>query len=307
MPDIFQIQYIKNASLDKERWNQCIQRSANGLVYAYSFYLDAMCPGWDALVLNDYTMVMPLTHQRKWGIAYLYQPFLSAQLGVFGNGITAAHINAFIEKAAAHYRFIEISLNYGNCNGAPANFITERNNYILPLDHPYELICQQYKENTRRNIKKCLQSGARAERGLDADQLISLAVMQMQTQGVVPGQNVERFRRLYQYLLEKQMATTYGIFSADNQLLAAAAFFFSHHRAYYILVGNNPEARNTGASHALIDAFIQDHADKHMLLDFEGSDIPGLAQFYSSFGAINQPYPSIRINRLPFFLKWLKK
>jgi hypothetical protein len=44
-----------------------------------------------------------------------------------------------------------------------------------------------------------------------------------------------------------------------------------------------------------------------MLLDFEGSDIPNLAFFYSSFGAVNQAYPALKINRLPFYLKWLKR
>jgi len=44
-----------------------------------------------------------------------------------------------------------------------------------------------------------------------------------------------------------------------------------------------------------------------MLLDFEGSDIQNLAFFYSSFGAKQEIFPAIRINKLPFYLKWLKK
>jgi hypothetical protein len=103
------------------------------------------------------------------------------------------------------------------------------------------------------------------------------------------------------------MAITYGIVSAQNELLASCVFFLSHNRAYYILVGNHPNGKTIGASHALIDAFIKDHAGKNILLDFEGSDIRNLAFFYSSFGAGNEIYPAIKINRLPFYLKWLKK
>jgi hypothetical protein len=90
-------------------------------------------------------------------------------------------------------------------------------------------------------------------------------------------------------------------------LIASAVFFFSHKRAYYILVGNHPDAKNAGASHALIDAIIKDHAGKNLILDFEGSDIPGLALFYKSFGAVEEKYAAIKLNKLPFYIKWLKK
>jgi hypothetical protein len=103
------------------------------------------------------------------------------------------------------------------------------------------------------------------------------------------------------------MATTYGIFSAKKELLASAIFFYSHNRAYYILVGNHPNGKTIGASHFLIDTFIKDHAGKKMLLDFEGSDIRNLAFFYSSFGAMEEKFAAIRLNKLPFYLKWLKE
>jgi hypothetical protein len=102
------------------------------------------------------------------------------------------------------------------------------------------------------------------------------------------------------------MATTYGIISPHGELIASCVFFLSHNRAYYILVGNHPNGKTIGASHALIDEFIKDYAGKNMLLDFEGSDIPNLAFFYSSFGATQEKYPSIKWNRLPFYLRWMK-
>ena len=93
----------------------------------------------------------------------------------------------------------------------------------------------------------------------------------------------------------------------EGQLLATAVFFFSHNRAYYILVGNHPNGKTLGASHTLIDAFIKDHAGENLLLDFEGSDISSLAFFYSSFGAVEEKYSAVKLNRLPAPIKWLKK
>ena len=73
------------------------------------------------------------------------------------------------------------------------------------------------------------------------------------------------------------------------------------------MVGNHPNGKTLGASHALINAFIKDHAGKDLLLDFEGSDVASLAFFYSSFGAEPVIYPAIRNNKLPKWVRWLRK
>lgn len=306
MSGVQQIQYFTNRTIDKVKWDDCINKADNGLIYAYSFYLDIMAKHWDALVLNDYEAVMPLTWNCKYGINYLYQPFLASQLGVFGNNITEKMVGNFIEVIPPSYRFIEISLNSKNVFGVPSGFSIHRSNYVLNLNKPYNILQQHYRENIRRNIKKAKQLGCTVKKNFDVEEVIILAMQQMKTQNNESADNISRFRRLYQVLQEKGMAATYGI-KLNNELLASCVFFFSHNRAYYILVGNHPNGKTIGASHFLIDAFIKGYAEKDILLDFEGSDISSLAFFYSSFGAAQEVYPSIKINRLPFYLRWLKK
>lgn len=306
MKGLLNIQYLTQQQINKQKWDACIEAADNGLIYAFSFYLDTMSKHWDALVLNDYEAVMPLTWNKKYGIRYLYQPFLTAQSGVFGKKITGEQVDLFIQAIPVSFRFIDISLNSNNASGNLEGVSISRSNYVLDLSKPYETLFQNYRENIRRNIKKALQLGCVIQKGFDAEKVILLAVQQMKSHGNKEAENIERFRKLYQYLHARQMATTYGVFSAQNELLASCVFFFSHNRAYYILVGNHPNGKTTGASHALIDAFIKDHAGKNMLLDFEGSDIRNLAFFYSSFGAVHEIYPAIKINRLPFYLRWMK-
>ena len=306
------IRYLRHHEIDKEKWDRCIDSAANGLIYVRSFYLEHMARHWDALVLdegplpdNDYKAVMPLTWNRKFGIRYLYQPFLTAQMGIFGKELTKKIVGDFILAIPASFRLIEIPLNNQNIDGIPPGAAIQRSNYVLDLQKPYEKLYENFSENTRRNIRKASQSGCKVKKDFDAEKVIGLALTQMKIHGKQPAENAERFRKLYEELKRKGIASTYGI-TQDNELLASCIFFFSHNRAYYILVGNHPESRATGASHALIDAFIKDHAGQRMVLDFEGSDIPGLAAFYQGFGATYEPYPFLRINRLPFYLKWMK-
>ncbi|HEV7781385.1 MAG TPA: GNAT family N-acetyltransferase [Chitinophagaceae bacterium] len=306
MSDPYKIVWLRHEEIDKGKWDDCIHKAHNGLIYAYSFYLDTMAVHWDALVMGDYEAVMPLTWNKKYGIKYLYQPFLAAQLGVFGAATTWELVSSFIRVIPASFRFAEISLNSKNNPVYPVGLSTDRINHLLDLNKPYETLRSNYGENIRRNARKASQAGCFAEKEFAVEKVIELAAEQMKSQGNEEKENIERFRKLFQYLHPRQMAMTYGIFSNENKLLASAVFFFSHNRAYYILVGNHPDGKSSGASHALIDTFIKDHAGKDMLLDFEGSDILSLAQFYRGFGAIEEKYPAIRINRLPFYLRWLK-
>jgi len=299
------IQYLSHQQIDKTKWDRCIDNASNGLIYAYSFYLDQMAKHWDALVLNDYKAVMPLTWNKKYGICYLYQPFLTAQLGIFGSQITGEMVSSFINSIPRKFQLVEIALNHANLDSSQDD-LQLRMNYVLDMNHPIEFLQQQYRENIKRNIKKSLQVGCTITKDFAVDKVIELALQQMKGYDKESSENVERFRKLYSFLHTKKMATTYGI-TLNSEIVASCVFFFSHQRAYYILVGNHPNGKTIGASHALINAFIQDHAGKDMLLDFEGSDIPNLAFFYSSFGAKEEKYPFLQVNKLPFYLKWLKK
>src|SRR5260221_2550380 len=106
MPDTGNIQYITHNAIDKKKWDACIENSPNGLVYAYSFYLDYMAKHWDALVLDDYKTVMPLTWNKKYGIHYLYQPPFVALSGVFGQHPDDTIVTNFINAIPAKFRLI---------------------------------------------------------------------------------------------------------------------------------------------------------------------------------------------------------
>jgi hypothetical protein len=307
MHDSRDIRYIAHANLDMNKWDACINHAENGLIYAYSFYLDKMTDSWDGLVLDEYKAVMPVTHKKKYGIAYLAQPFLCAQLGLFGSGIEKGLMEDFLAAIPKKFRYLDIYLNYRNNFPIPGLGLYTRNNYVLDLGKTYHELSSAYRENTLRNIKKSTEAGCTLKKNIDAEELILLAKAQLYHKDRDTEENISRFRNLYAYLSGENMAEIYGVMNRDKKLVSAAAFFYSTGRAYYILVGNDPESRDLGASHALIDHFIREKAGKQVLLDFEGSDIESLAFFYSGFGARVEKYTGLKQNLLPFYLKWIKK
>ena len=73
--------------------------SPDALPYARTWYLDVVSPGWEALVADDYDCIMPLPRKRRYGLAYLVQPPLTQQLGVFARqGGSEKMTEAFIRK-----------------------------------------------------------------------------------------------------------------------------------------------------------------------------------------------------------------
>ena len=301
------IQYVTYNQLDIKKWDKCIATADNGLIYARSFYLDAMSLHWDALVMNDYEYVMPLTWNKKYQITYLYQPAFTAHLGVFGKKITATIVNNFLKAIPEKFRYWDIYLNHANYFQLKDFKLYERMNYVLPLNDSYETIYKNYRDNVKRNIKKSVQLNCSIQKDTPVDDVINIAKEQLKNIAEISDENFKRFKRLFNLLKEKGKAITYGVYSSNNELLASCVFFSDERRAYYILVGNHPNGKTIGASHALIDAFIKDNAGKNITLDFEGSDIRNLAFFYSSFGALEEKYVGIKMNKLPKLLQLIKK
>ncbi len=301
-----QIRYLQHKEIDKAKWDACISNASTGLIYGYSFYLDCMARHWDALVFGDYEAVMPLTWNKKYGFYYLYQPAFTASLGVFGKNLTKEIIEDFVSMFPSKFKLVEISLNSGNIINGSKSFSLLRSNYTLYLNRPHEEISKTYRDNHKRNIKKAFDLGCNVSKEVSVDEIIQLNKEQLQHIDGTKPEDYLNFKKLYELIKNKGQAKTYAIVDPKNKVLASAVFFFSHNRAYYIMVGNHPDGKTIGASHALIDAFIKDHAGQNLILDFEGSDISNLAFFYSGFGATEEIYPALKINRLPFYVKWMK-
>jgi hypothetical protein len=301
------ISYLPQANIDKQKWDHCIDNAGNGLIYAYSFYLDAMSKNWDALILDDYEIVMPLTWNKKYTIHYLYQPFFCAQLGIFGNNISSKIVKVFFENIPSKFKYWDFYLNKDNLFSLLSFPMYERSNYVLLLQNTYENLAANFAQSHVRNIKRALKQGNMVKKNIPITDVISLAQVQTKKFSPITEKDYNNFSKLFEILKKKKMAVTYGVYSANNQLTASCAYVFSHNRAYYILVGNHPDSRISSASHLMIDHFIKEHAGENLLLDFEGSNISSLAFFYKSFGSSLEKYPGIKMNKLPAIAKLFRQ
>ena len=153
MSNLHQIRYIEQRDIDKQKWDRCIHQAANGLIYGYSIYLDHMAVHWDALVLNDYQAVMPITWNKKYGFYYIFQPFLCASLGVFGNELNADVVGDFLKAIPRRFRLWEFSLNHGNLFRLPNFAVKQVGAYLKSaIPHHQLLTANSFKLITANEI-----------------------------------------------------------------------------------------------------------------------------------------------------------
>ena len=302
---IILINYLKHNQIDKEKWDRCIHQAFNGSTYAESWYLDLVHEDWEALVENDYERVMPLTGGKKFGVSYLFQPYFTQQLGVFSKSkLTPGIVETFIQSIPAHFKFIEINLNSFNKINDKKNHVSQNNNYLLDLIHPYEKLLKKYSNNTRRNLKKSSTYKLSISKNIKPEDLISLFRNNR-------GKQLKKWKDTHYHILQRIMyravykgkGILYGVYTEFNELCAAAFFIKNSNRIVFLFSGSNQSARENRAMTLLIDSLIREYASSRIVFDFEGSNDANLARFYRGFGAKKITYPALLINKLAFPLK----
>ena len=161
--------YLKNNEIDFTKWDNCVLYSPNGLIYSYTFFLQALCD-WDGLVLNDYEAVMPLPKRKKLGIDYIYNPTYAAQIGITGVNISADVIYEFLKAIPFHFRFIQLNFNEFNIiETAKKAAVKERINYTLNLNKPYALLAQNFTKDARKNIRQAQKHNLTAFKNIEIE------------------------------------------------------------------------------------------------------------------------------------------
>jgi len=97
-----------------------------------------------------------------------------------------------------------------------------------------------------------------------------------------------------------------GVYSKSGELLAAGAFLAHKNRLIFLLGNGSEMGKELGAMTLLMDNLIFQFANHQMELDFEGSEIEGIARFFKSFGSEKRNYYKLRKNNLPWILRLFK-
>ncbi|MCF8361294.1 MAG: hypothetical protein K9G70_01590 [Prolixibacteraceae bacterium] len=298
-----EIKLLNNNEIDIKHWDAVVRASPNARVYAESWYLDIVYPDWQGLVWGDYHYVMPVSMASKFGIRYIFQPVYAQQQGIFPPA-TPEITAQFVSKLKELVRFFEISMNSLNVSINDEPEITEGVNYVLSLNNSYEQIFAGYSSHAKRYIRKAQRENDLLA-GIPAHEFLSFK--EKFSGEVYKNKHREALRKIVTKSVAAQRGIIYGAYTGPNELCAAAFFMFEPRRLTYLNSVSSPLGKEERAMFAIVDRFIRDYANSPFLLDFEGSQVEGIARFFSGFGAQPEHYQKLKYNKLPFPLSLIKK
>ena len=283
------IRYIKRSELDVEKYNLCIANSKNSRIYAFSWYLDIVADNWDVLILNDYEAVMPLPWRSKYFIKYIYPPCWTQQLGVFStNEIDEKLITIFIKSIPK--KFKKVSLNLNSENTILNENVAVKTNYILPLNKSYSKLFKNYKSVRRRSNNKKENTKFDLDTKTTSEEIIKLFILQKQHNIALEKTDYDKLNQLVGYIKSLDKVDIIAAKNKNGELLGGAFFLEDSKRITYLFSSVSNQGRDMKVMTHIIDAIIRKHADSNLILDFEGSMIPGVAFFFKSFGSIEEKY-----------------
>ncbi len=296
-----QLQYILHRDIDFAKWDEALAKCNNSLIYAESIYLNTMCPHWDALVTDDFNYIMPLPYKKKMGIKYIPTiPFVQ-QLGIFSSKeITTSITKEFVTALQKKIKLGDLLLNYSNTIEGSL-----QNNFILSLQPTYENLYAHYKNDAKKDLKKSTTHYS-IDNNFDFHKAIDFFKEEYQSRMPhLKNQYFTKFKQLCEHYKNKERLICKAIM-IEQDVVATAILLKDKQRIYNLASTINAKGKKLNANHFLFDDLIKTYANTAYTLDFEGSDIEGIAYFYQQFGAINQPYTFYHYNKLNPIIKLLK-
>jgi hypothetical protein len=280
--------YLTYNQIDKAKWDECISACKNHLVYAESWYLDIVCDqNWSALVLNDYEAVMPLPLKSKMGLTYVQQPFWTQQLGIFSKQkITPDLVDSFLNNVPK--KLAMVSLNLNETNFTEKQNLGSKTNLVVDLNNSFETLKTAFSYNTKRNCNKAAKEGLTIDyTSNNVNEYINF--FKKHIKNPVSEFHYSCLEQLITESLKKSKGFI-ALVKHQNEIIAASFILKSDNRIIYRTGTSNQKGKDLKAMFFLVESILKTYQNKNYLLDFEGSELEGVARFYKGFGATNIPY-----------------
>ena len=293
-----EVRRVNRKEVDYKKWDKAVEDAVNSFPYGYSWYLNAVSEDWDAIIVNDYEYILPLPFERILGaIKYYKHPILIQQLGPFGKQIPDNQtLNAILEKLPL--KAIRLNLNFAEniSFSKKHSFLNPvpRINQTISLEEDLETIEKRFTNNPRRAIQSKLKNFGELEQ-VNNPKLVLDFVYGLK--GKAMGFNKTQYNKALQLFLTAKEKESIQFFQLKNintnKIVVMGALLIGSDRIINFFYTSIKGTENYGAASIYIYKLIKKFKTNKKILDLDGSEIPGINQFFSSFGSQTSYYTSI--------------
>ncbi len=254
-----------------------------------TYFLDACCEDWTALIGDGYSWVWPIPVKKKL-FNKVYQPLLAQQLGPIGQNVSIRDVQEGLIQIEKKYWGYNIKFNEG-VNELLSYVSEQHRNIELDIRNSYEKLIKGYKRNAVSNIKKASKSDIEVVKveGFQTE-VIDMFIAE---RGKALKELDERFyldvKSIYNSFLKRNEAETW-LAKSPQGIIAGVMILNTNGRLLNFFTASGTKSRSVGAMHLIFDTIIKEYSGKADVLDFEGSNNDNLAYFYKSFGGEERVY-----------------
>jgi len=298
--------YLKHHEIDREQWDNCIKYSSGNKTYGFSWFLDIMSPGWEALIDDEYDSVFPVPCFRKYGISYIATPVFLQQLGAYSPDKSPQKaLNEFIEYLPDTYWLIDLCTSHRVDNDK--FIVTLKSNYELDLSSSYDKLWNKFSNHCRRNIEKSYKKKVESVNVVRPGELTGLFRNNAgeKIRGI-KQKDYERLETLMDFCIKNGKGRIIAIRGSKKKILYGLFLVEVKGRKTMLFVVNTPESREKRLGYYVVNELIRESAGTKTILDFAGSSMPSIAAFMESFGSKNVPFYRNYRNMLPWPIRLLK-
>lgn len=292
------LKHIHHSEIDKKKWDAKVASIPYTPFYFLYDYLSSIC-NWNAIVIeveNEYSLILPLPFQTKFGLKYLYQPFFCQQLGpLFDGGIDKKTWSDLSKSIKNNYLYGTMQWSENQVSN-PVFFSEKRVNLTLPLGELYNVLELNYNKNRKRVLKRLKQEDYIIEcTEIENDINLCIDDFCKQLGGRFENVKEENYDKL-KYALSK-ISNTAKLYVVKvilrGETCSEVLFVEFNHRITYLLAYTVEAYTSTGVGSLIVDVVIKNNQHTTKKIDFEGGEIEGIAKFYKSFGAKEENYHKI--------------
>lgn len=278
-------------------------------LYAAPWWLDTVCgpSGWDAVSYRDAETgamtALPFQRTRIRGLTAITTPPITQWVDVLSDQpelvipiqplLTLLPRSPILDLSFApdrEFAFDPMQIS-----------LSTRYSYVLAYANPLEEMTAGYNEGLKRNLKQAVQSYAVEERK-DPESLVSICLATYGPKNTKAPAWIKALLPGLVDILYKKHQGEILLVHHKSKIIAGALIGWDNGRRYYLSGGRLPGEEGASA-HSLLMHHAITQAQKHAQdFDFEGSMVPGIANFFQSFGA--HPLSFYQLRKFAGWGKW---
>lgn len=317
-PSSYLTEVLERSQIEDAVWNDFIARSPQAAPYGCTWYLDVVWPGWQAITVREkgqLLAVLPLKISKRYGIHYVFNPPFSQYGGIFFGEIERKNatlaltlkkrlVKAIVEAIPCGVKVLNLKFAPEFDYPLPFHWagyeLHARYSYWLDNQADKSILFKNLEARTRTYINKAVKGGLVAQPVEDIAGIIGLA----SERNAYPLDGA-LLKKLWDALRQQKTGTALEVRDAEGRLHAGLVYQRFGHKLIHLFSAFDAGLGNQGGMSLAIWRSIEAAGPEVQVIDFEGSMLEPVENFFRGFGTRPVPYLQIKKNTFPKPFRWL--